>query len=160
MNRRAILEHLTKERNRAQRDRRSLGVILIDIDKFKSINDNYGHPVGDDVLIETSRRLTQAVRSYDSVGRLGGEEFLLVLPNATIEIVAIVAERIRRHVAAMVLDRRDGVTLTISISLGVTATERRDAGCIGNEKMIEEADEALYRAKQQGRNRVEIANID
>ena len=160
MNRRAILEQLTKERNRAQRDRQSLGLILIDIDKFKLINDNYGHPVGDDVLIETSRRLTQAVRPYDSVGRLGGEEFLLVLPNATSEIVALIAERIRQHVAAMVIDCRDGVTITITISLGVTATERRDAGSVGNEEMIEEADEALYRAKQQGRNRVEIAKID
>lgn len=158
-NRRAILEQLSNERDRAQRDGDSVGAILIDIDKFKDVNDNYGHPVGDDVLKQTSHRLTEAVRPYDTVGRLGGEEFLIVLPKADMAIVAVVAERVRKAVEAQPMDCRGEQKLGITISLGATSTNNRMSTNVSNEKLIEEADIALYRAKEGGRNRVETAAI-
>jgi len=158
-NRRAILESLSKERNRAQRQGQSVGVIMVDIDKFKLINDNNGHPVGDDVLVEASRRLTEAVRPYDTVGRLGGEEFLIILPNTDLANAGIAAERVRALVEARPMSCRDGLNLPITISLGVTSTNQRTSEQLNDDLLVAEADAALYRAKDSGRNCVQMARI-
>jgi diguanylate cyclase (GGDEF)-like protein/PAS domain S-box-containing protein len=156
-NRRAILETLDSERTRAQRKNQAVGVLLIDIDRFKSVNDNYGHPIGDDVLVETASRLTASIRPYDSVGRLGGEEFLIILPDASLDESSEVAERIRASMAAIPVSCRDALDVSVTISVGVTSTNGRTLDAVGDEQLIEEADKALYRAKQNGRNRVERA---
>ncbi len=147
-NRPAIAAALEREISRCHRDKRTVGVILLDIDHFKKINDTYGHFAGDAVLRETALRLRGNMRPYDQVGRYGGEEFLVVLPNCDIEQAALQAERMRSklHASAMLVD---GVEMTVSASFGVTVSD-------GSERppdiFVRVADEALYRAKASGRN--------
>lgn len=147
-NRSAIAAALEKELSRCHRDRRTVGVILLDIDHFKKINDTYGHFAGDAVLRETAARLRGNMRPYDAVGRYGGEEFLVVLPNCDLEQATMQAERMRArlHSTAMVVD---GAELHVSASFGVTVSD-------GSEKSLDlfvrVADEALYKAKASGRN--------
>jgi two-component system, cell cycle response regulator len=149
-NRAAISVALDQEFARCHRDQRTVGVILLDIDHFKRINDTYGHFAGDAVLRETAARLRGNMRPYDQVGRYGGEEFLVVLPNCDLEQAAAQAERMRSKLQATSM-LIDGAELTITASFGVTVSD-------GSERtpdvFIRVADEALYRAKAAGRNRV------
>ncbi len=149
-NRAAISVTLEQEFARCHRDHRTVGVILLDIDHFKRINDTYGHFAGDAVLRETATRLRGNMRPYDKVGRYGGEEFLVVLPNCDLEQAAAQAERMRSKLQATSM-LVDGAELTITASFGVTVSD-------GSERtpdvFIRVADEALYRAKAEGRNRV------
>jgi two-component system, cell cycle response regulator len=147
-NRSAIGTALEQEIARCHRDRRSVGVILLDIDHFKKINDTYGHFAGDAVLRETASRLRSNIRPYDQVGRYGGEEFLVVLPNCDLEQAKVQAERMRLKLNAATM-KVEGEDIKVSASFGVTVSD-------GTEKspdfFVRVADEALYQAKANGRN--------
>jgi diguanylate cyclase (GGDEF)-like protein len=154
-NRAVILDRLERELARGRREAKAVGVLMVDVDHFKRINDTHGHPAGDAVLREVSRRLPAAVRTYDTVGRYGGEEFLLVLPECDADRTAQLGERLRQAVAAAPLDL-PGAAIRVTISVGGAATgqpERADAATL-----VRAADAALYRAKRRGRNRVEMAD--
>jgi diguanylate cyclase (GGDEF)-like protein len=125
-------------------------VMMIDLDHFKSINDNYGHVVGDQVLRQVADYLAQAVRNYSNVGRYGGEEFILVLPGGSSEDAWSIAERIRSGISSQPIDF-DGGVVSVTVSIGVSLVSEDDA-CF--EDTVDRADRALYQAKEQGRNRV------
>lgn len=147
-NRSAISGTLSHEIARCHREKRTVGVVLLDIDHFKKVNDTYGHFAGDAVLRETASRLRTNMRPYDQVGRYGGEEFLVVLPNCEMDQAVNQAERMRQRLCATPM-MVDGVQLSISASFGVTISD-------GSERIpdvfVRVADEALYRAKAGGRN--------
>ncbi|MBO0345752.1 GGDEF domain-containing protein [Roseibium sp. CAU 1637] len=126
-------------------------ILLIDIDNFKSINDNFGHDAGDDVLIEVSRVLTESVRTSDVVGRYGGEEFIVFLPNSEHRSSSVIAERIRRSVAQKVHIGPRLVTVSVGVAIGSRSKTIPD--------LIPKADDAIYRAKREGRNRVVISGF-
>lgn len=148
LNRRAIVEILHKELARAQREREAVSVILVDIDHFKKINDTQGHPAGDAVLCRVSQIMKSSVRNYDSVGRYGGEEFLIVLPGCPSELATERAEHVRLMLSEPSPDPSEN---RITVSMGVAAAH----GPIKMEELLTRADDALYRAKRNGRNRVE-----
>ncbi len=156
LNRRAVQQHAEAELNRAGRHYFRVSLVLLDIDHFKSVNDRYGHLVGDQALRMVADVLTQSIRPYDSVGRWGGEEFLLVLPRTTPEEAYRVAERVRQSVAAAHLALPDGNQVRVQVSLGVTSTSGLPGGFPSLDLLIQQADEALYRAKALGRNCVSI----
>ncbi|HEX4810258.1 MAG TPA: diguanylate cyclase [Bryobacteraceae bacterium] len=147
-NRSAIAAVLDHELARCHRDGRTVGIILLDLDHFKQINDNYGHFAGDTVLRETAVRLRTNTRSYDQVGRYGGEEFLVVLPNCDLEQATQQAERMRVKLCARPMNV-DGAELRVSASFGVTVSDGSERSA---EVFVRVADEALYRAKASGRN--------
>lgn len=150
-NRRAILERLAREWSRALREKKSLGVLLADVDRFKEVNDRHGHLAGDQVLCEVARRMTAALRPYDLLGRFGGEEFLVGLSTDAPESVCHVAERLREAVAASPFSA-EGLEFPLSVSIGLAVAPADPAAA--PELLIHAADGALYRAKQEGRNRV------
>jgi diguanylate cyclase (GGDEF)-like protein len=152
-NRGAILDVLKRELVRAQREGTSVGVLLGDLDHFKSVNDTYGHLAGDAVLRESAQRISAAVRSYDSVGRYGGEEFLIILSGCEDDSDMVKqAERIRSLVCGGPVQSPEG-EIPITLSLGVASSgEYQEV-----EAILRAADAALYRAKRAGRNRVELA---
>jgi diguanylate cyclase (GGDEF)-like protein len=154
-NRPAISATLEQEISRCHRDRRTVGIILLDIDYFKQINDNHGHFAGDAVLRETASRLRGNMRPYDQVGRYGGEEFLVVLPNCDLEQATVQAERMRQKLQASAM-LVDGSELHVSASFGVTVSDasERDASVF-----VRVADQALYQAKAGGRNCVQALTI-
>jgi diguanylate cyclase (GGDEF)-like protein len=153
-NRGVSLDALRRERSRQTRDSGTFAVVLLDIDHFKYVNDTHGHPAGDVVLTEAAQRIKSCIRPYDTLGRYGGEEFLIVLPAADALGAMCVAERIRDAVGAAPMATNAG-EITITVSLGVAVslgTNSFDA-----ETLLQLADAALYRAKALGRNRVELA---
>jgi diguanylate cyclase (GGDEF)-like protein len=152
-NRLSIMEALQRETTRAERERHYIGVILIDIDHFKKINDTHGHVAGDAVLREIARRMAGSIRTYDFLGRYGGEEFLMVLPGCDPETVTMHAERVRIAVCREPMRLGDSEPpLNISASFGCTSYHP-NVGCTV-EDLIRNADSALYAAKAAGRNRV------
>ncbi|MHB8644603.1 MAG: GGDEF domain-containing protein [Thermomicrobiales bacterium] len=155
-NRGALLERLERELERSRRYGRSLAVIFFDLDRFKNINDTYGHQFGDRVLRELARIATGAVRSIDLVGRYGGEEFVAVLPETDGAQALIVAERLRANVARNRLDLPNGEEVRATISAGV-AVFPADATTM--DTLLRIADTALYAAKAGGRNRVQYEPI-
>ncbi len=157
LNRGAILDVLHSELVRASRDRRPVSVLLSDIDRFKSINDTCGHQCGDDILREAAHRMKGAMRVYDSVGRYGGEEFLIVLPGCDEEGARAQAERIREVFSEQPFRARNDL-LTVTCSFGLSWREKPLPG--DADALIREADLALYAAKATGRNRVEGYAID
>jgi len=151
LNRRAIRDVLRKELARCRRDKNTLGIILADLDHFKRINDHYGHAAGDTVLVAAVQRITSMLRSYDSLGRYGGEEFLLIEPGCDLDLAQKLAERIRTAIGDETIDLGEDA-IKVSVSLGVTlGTADSDP-----EFLVALADAALYRAKHNGRDRVEI----
>ena len=154
LNRGAVLEQLTKELVRASRRGAPVSVLMGDLDHFKTINDTYGHPAGDSVLRETSRRLKAGVRAYDSVGRLGGEEFIAVLPECDAKTGLSVATRLCRSLADTPT-QYGGKPISHSISIGVAATDQ--FGSARADELMRAADAALYRAKHAGRSRALLA---
>jgi two-component system cell cycle response regulator len=152
-NRSSILEALTRELSRAEREASPLGVVIVDLDHFKHINDSHGHPAGDAVLREAARRMQNSVRQYDSIGRYGGEEFLILLPGCSEAESYSQAERLRKQLTSSDI-RINDTALRITASFGVTAAIPGDPWT--SEGLIRKADEALYVAKKSGRNRVEI----
>lgn len=155
-NRAAILDMLGRELQREQRTSIPLSIIMADLDHFKKINDTHGHLVGDEVLRQVADRLIASVRSYDSVGRYGGEEFLLILPGCNMADLAGSAERLRRCVAGSPMVTAAG-ELTVTISLGLASVPHGKV--LDCESLLRAADEALYRAKAEGRNRAATASI-
>ncbi|MDQ2775128.1 MAG: diguanylate cyclase [Acidobacteriota bacterium] len=154
-NRSAIATTLEQELARCHRDRRSVGVIILDIDHFKKINDTYGHFAGDAVLRETALRLRHNMRPYDQVGRYGGEEFLVVLPNCDLEQATMQAERMRARLEAssMIIE---GDEIHVSASFGVTVSDGSERS---PDLFVRVADEALYQAKAGGRNCVRFLTL-
>jgi diguanylate cyclase (GGDEF)-like protein len=151
-NRTAIFEIIERELDRARRGERAVAVILADLDHFKSINDTYGHLTGDKVLVESARRLTADLRVYDSTGRYGGEELLIVLSNCDSESAFRRAEDLRHRLRSEPI-HCDGFDVRVSASFGVAIS----LPGIGVNELVQQADNALYRAKRGGRDRVSVA---
>jgi two-component system, cell cycle response regulator len=154
-NRGEILEMLRRELERGARSNTTTGILMLDIDHFKTINDTYGHQTGDAVLREVTQRISQAVRSYDSVGRYGGEEFLIVLPGCNREQVDQGAERVRAAVDSGPV-RVNESQIAVTVSIGGTVTTH---GAISEKEILAAADVALYRAKEIGRNRTVVSDF-
>jgi diguanylate cyclase (GGDEF)-like protein len=154
-NRPAITEYAGSELARARRLNHPLSLSLFDLDHFKSINDGHGHLAGDAVLSYVARRIAGLLRSYDWVGRWGGEEFLVVLPDAHIEQAASVAERIRAKIASEPFALPSGQLIELSVSAGISCDCGRQE--IDIDALFQEADEALYAAKAAGRNNIACA---
>lgn len=157
-NRGAIFKVMEKEAQRSRRDGKSLGIVMADLDHFKEINDSYGHLVGDAILKETGSRLAAAVRSYDWVGRYGGEEFLIIVPGCDVAGLAASAERLRRSVSEQPFETRAG-PLSVTLSLGAVIAGAGKMETLDCEALLRAADEALYAAKAKGRNRIESAGL-
>ena len=153
-NRAAIFDILERELARRYREGMTLSIIMADLDGFKQINDTYGHQAGDAVLREVARRMHASLRSYDAIGRYGGEEFLIVLPRCDISQAMDLAERVRAQVSREAMDISQGY-VQVTSSIGVAASG--GASEVDTDSLIHAADKALYRAKHKGRNRVELA---
>jgi diguanylate cyclase (GGDEF)-like protein len=149
-NRDVILDSLRREHSRQVREGGSFGIVLLDVDHFKSVNDTYGHQCGDAVLQEVVRRVTSTVRAYDTVGRYGGEEFLIVAPSSGAEGILRLSERVRLAIETEPI-KTDGVEISVTLSLGLAVSS--EAAPLDPKIMLSTADEALYRAKAEGRNR-------
>ena len=154
LNRRAILSQIGREISRAKRDNTHISISMLDFDHFKKINDTFGHLAGDAVLREGVNRVEETIRTYDAVGRFGGEEFIVVLPGANQTDAFVIAERIRLKINDKNANA-DGVSIPFAISQGL-ATSNGESTV---DELIAKADEALYRAKENGRNRVEQASL-
>ena len=150
-NRRAILDLLQQELARGRREDSPVGLLMADLDHFKRVNDTLGHLAGDEVLRQAARRLRAALRPYDTVGRYGGEEFLVVLPGCAPATALVLAERLCRHMAAEPVSC-EGVNIAITLSVGVAAWE----GVGDSAGLLSAADAALFRAKRAGRNCVAL----
>lgn len=148
-NRQAILDILHRELNRARREGSDIALIMADLDHFKLINDRYGHAAGDEVLKESARRFLSAVRPYDSVGRIGGEEFLIIVPGSDSENAVKQAERLRRRLSENFI-RVAGRDVRITVSLGVCSAAEMSE--LEPEALVRAADTALYAAKNSGRD--------
>jgi diguanylate cyclase (GGDEF)-like protein len=151
-NRRQFLELAALEFQRARRYRHPLSVLMLDIDGFKQVNDTYGHAVGDQILQIVSTRCRKSLRDIDLLGRYGGDEFVVLLPEDDLNGARNAAERLCRYVAATSVDTDRGL-LNITLSLGAAALAEGDADVAS---LLNRADAALYRAKNAGRNRVEV----
>lgn len=145
-NHRYIVDRVEEEMERAKRYGHNMSVLLLDIDNFKNVNDTYGHQVGDEVLRSLAGCLKHIVRQSDSVGRYGGEEFMIILPETDLEQAKICGEKIRKAVEDMRFSEKD---LHITISGGMVSLKEQTAI-----KLIKEADEGLYEAKRNGKNRM------
>ena len=153
LNRRAVFGVLKREISRGRRSEESISVMLADLDHFKDVNDTHGHQTGDMVLIKVSKILLECIRPYDSVGRIGGEEFLMVLPGCTAADGLVVAERIRTAVGLEKMQVSDkSISVSVSIGIATSSTNR----LIEHDALIRAADKALYEAKKDGRNTVKI----
>jgi len=148
-----ILDKLNREMARSEREKESVSIIMVDIDHFKAINDTYGHVSGDEVLLKVAQMMHSMMRTYDSIGRYGGDEFLIILPKCSMESAVSFAERICSRINTESLDLHGG-RISVSVSLGV-ATSNPDKLCDGG-FLVRSADAALYNAKNNGRNRVEL----
>jgi two-component system chemotaxis response regulator CheY len=153
LNRRALYDLASRELARAQREGLPLSVIMIDLDHFKQINDNYGHLTGDQALRQAGDVLAKGLREYDLLGRWGGEEFLMVLSGTDVPESLAVAERLRDEITHSPLQLADGRWVAFRASFGVTTLPRRNSE-IRFDTLVHDADRALYEAKRRGRNRV------
>lgn len=156
-NRSAILDILSRELSRSEREGTALGVVIVDLDHFKNVNDRHGHLAGDAVLCEAARRMQGAIRQYDSIGRYGGEEFLILLPGCDEQTSFTQAERLRRQLAQAEMSLNEA-SLRMTASFGVTCAMPGESWT--QEALIRKADEALYLAKKLGRNRTEFLAYD
>ena len=153
-NRAVIVELMSHEVMRSRRERSCSAVMMCDIDHFKSINDEYGHAIGDDVLREVARRLHNSVRSYDMVGRYGGEEFLVALNKCNPESAVSRAENLRAKIGGQPIQAAN-VRITVTISIGLALSSEFTQCTV--EEIMHQADMALYAAKAAGRNCVRVA---
>jgi two-component system, cell cycle response regulator len=149
-NRSEIVGFMQRELARARRDATPVGIVLVDVDHFKKVNDALGHETGDVVLKEVTERLTCSLREYDGVGRYGGEEFLLVIPGCDLGTTVRRANQIRELVCANPIVTPHGPVM-VTVSMGATTAQ----SSTNSELLLREADSALYQAKRNGRNRVE-----
>jgi diguanylate cyclase (GGDEF)-like protein len=153
-NRQAVLNRLEDELSRAARYRRPLSLVMVDLDHFKRLNDTYGHEAGDTVLQEVATRVAGNIRTTDLVGRFGGEEFLLVLPETDADAAATMAEKLRRVVAGTPIRLREGHDVTVTLSAGVAGSPGAHLPHL--DALVRHADAALYSAKALGRNTVYV----
>jgi len=160
LNRRAIHERAASEFARARRHRAPFAIAMIDIDHFKTVNDTYGHAAGDQVLVEVARRLAQSVRASDEVGRWGGEEFVVLMPETNRGEAVIAGERLRSLVASTPVPITGDISRTITVSVGLAAIYGSANASLDLDALIRHADEALYRAKADGRNAARIAEVE
>ncbi len=149
-NRRAFMSYFEKELSRAKRNTEDVSILMIDIDFFKKINDKYGHHVGDIILQYFSKVAQDIIRNEDTIGRLGGEEFSVLLPNTTINTAGIIAERLRKTLENTFVEH-DHQKINFTVSIGIASFDNKD---MTPETLIKNADHALYNAKENGRNRV------
>ncbi len=154
-NRGVIMDLLGRELARSRREKVCTAILMCDLDHFKNVNDAYGHATGDDVLRETAKRLLASVRSYDFVGRYGGEEFLIVLNNCNPAFALARAEQIRKTIAQTPVPSGSG-PIRVSMSVGLLLSQ--DWGHLPAEELLPEVDAALYAAKAAGRNCVKVAS--
>lgn len=158
-NRRYLHERLKEELSRAQRSRTGVACVLIDLDHFKQVNDQYGHLAGDVALREAANRINHQIRGSDAAARFGGDEFVVLAPAVSQEQAGLLAERMRQAVCSEPLELSAGVQHRLTVSIGV-AVMRMNGQAIDlkatAEQLLAEADAALYRAKQLGRNRTEV----
>lgn len=152
-NRRHLLERLESETGRSLRNGSPLCLAIIDVDHFKQVNDRHGHPAGDEVLRMLARLIRDSVRSSDTVGRMGGEEFAILMPETDRGQARLVCERLRERVARNPVLLPSGAELTVTLSTGIALLAGREE----SDKLISRADSALYDAKAEGRNRVKLA---
>ncbi|MCC6738512.1 MAG: GGDEF domain-containing protein [Planctomycetia bacterium] len=148
-----FLADAARELSRCVRFGRPLVALMVDIDRFKSVNDTWGHAAGDDVLVEVGKRLLESIREHDDVGRYGGEEFAVLLPESEEAEAVEIAQRIRVAIAGTPVPTRSGA-LQVTVSIGVASLSPGQDSLAG---LLACADRALYAAKQAGRNRVEVA---
>jgi two-component system cell cycle response regulator len=153
-NRGVIMDCVRRERSRQDRGGAAFAIVLADIDHFKYVNDTHGHLAGDAVLQEVAHRMMNFIRPYDSVGRYGGEEFLIVVPSSDAMGAIGLAERIRKEIEEKPIIA-EGATISITASFGVSAST--PGALLDPQEMLRFADDALYRAKANGRNRCELA---
>lgn len=156
-NRRETERVLEEEISRAQRYGRKLAVLWIDLDHFKQVNDGFGHATGDEALRTVSARLAGSIRQVDTMGRYGGEEFIVVLPEMDAAAAADTAERLRHRVEEEPVVTADNQALTLTVSIGVAVYPDNGDSVVA---LCEAADKAMYRAKGQGRNRSSVAVFD
>ncbi len=152
-NRRAFDRHLNLEMQRSIRTQTDLSLLMLDIDNFKQINDTYGHPVGDQVLIRLAGLLKRSVRAYDLAARVGGEEFCVILPGASAWRAQILGKRILEKFRAEMFTTPEGASFSATFSAG-TATAACHLDSMGCEELFTQADNAMYLAKREGKNRV------
>ena len=153
-NRRAILRRLDEQINYARRYKEELCLLMLDIDHFKKVNDQYGHLVGDEVLARVATLTQQSIRDVDVAGRYGGEEFIIILPKTNLPSALAVAERVRETIETDEIKDSEGNVFHITVSLGASSYRQ------GKDKhsLISCADEALYKAKESGRNQVKASS--
>jgi two-component system, cell cycle response regulator len=158
-NRRYLQQRLKEELARAQRRAGSIACLMIDIDRFKSINDGYGHLAGDSALKEIAQRVEAQIRSMDTAARFGGDELAILLPDATSAEAAKLAERIRDVIAAVPFVLNESIERSLTVSVGVATVSpgrhETDLKAVAD-RLLADADAALYRAKALGRNRVQV----
>ena len=154
-NRRYLASHLSAMFDRSEWTERSLAIMILDIDHFKSVNDTYGHDAGDCILQEFARRISASVRGIDLACRYGGEEFLIAMPDTDMAFASVVAERLRQEIAStkFVYNNKND-ELAVTVSIGLASTENGPEEEDTAQKLIKRADEALYQAKEGGRNQV------
>ena len=152
-NRRHLLERLEAETGRSLRNGRPLCLAIVDVDHFKRVNDRHGHPAGDEVLRVLARLIRDSVRTSDVVGRMGGEEFAILMPETERAQARLVCERLGAMVARTPVLLPSGAALTVTLSTGIALMAGEEA----SDKLISRADAALYGAKAEGRNRVKLA---
>jgi two-component system, cell cycle response regulator len=148
------MDTLRSELFRHAREHRPFGIAMVDIDHFKKINDTYGHLCGDEVLRAVARRMKDCIRPYDTIGRYGGEEFLIVVAASDAAGTMALAERIRGKIESQPISTQTG-EVRVTVSLGVAVSS--DASSLDPQVLLGLADDALYRAKEHGRNRSELA---
>jgi diguanylate cyclase (GGDEF)-like protein len=153
LNHSSIQDALIRELARSEREREPLAVLMGDLDYFKRINDTYGHSVGDFVICEAARRIGEAARRYDLLARVGGEEFLIILPGCNEDTACEIAERIRSAIGDVPIQSPAG-PLTVTMSIGAAAWQPGNAAHA--QRLWETADQALYRVKERGRNGIEF----
>lgn len=155
-NHRYFKDLMAQELNRSERYKKSLSFIILDLDHFKKINDEFGHPVGDIVLKKVSKAIQNSIRACDIAARYGGEEFIVVLPETQLEEAMIVAERLRKTVEGLPItanNRSINVTISVGLTSYIAAQGKKEMSDI-----ISEADNALYHAKNTGRNKISAHN--
>ncbi len=150
-----LIAALKRALHTARRKGRPLCIAMVDLDFFKKVNDTHGHLVGDEVLHDVTARMRSSVRDFDTVGRYGGEEFVIILENAPLAAAATILERVRRHVAQTPIKVK-GIEIRLTLSQGLAAANKTD----DVESLLQRADSALYAAKAAGRNCIRVAEAD
>jgi two-component system cell cycle response regulator len=153
-NRRALYELAENELARARRENKPVSLVMMDIDHFKNVNDEYGHNIGDQALRRVAHIILEKIRSYDTAGRWGGEEFLLILPGTGLDEAAQIADRVREGIETAKIPLQGGKHVDLQASFGVSTSLPDDL--LTFDLLVHQADEALYKAKGKGRNRVSV----